>query len=132
GFAGALRHETERPDRRAAIAAEIDHAQAQRLAFGAGKSYIAVKIRDARSELAGSHKGIEWLVEKHARIGSHLVREVAAPRAFARVWIVGRADFGKQQHPGIVQRERREHHGRGGRGKIRARSPREMGSGGPG
>src|SRR5215831_19731967 len=67
GFAGALRHDAERPDRRAAIAAEVDHAQAQRLTFGAGESDVAVKIRDARSELAGSHKGIEWLVEKHAR-----------------------------------------------------------------
>src|SRR5262252_6096830 len=91
GFARALRHDAERPDRRAAIAAEVDHAQAQRLTFGAGEPDVAVKIRDARSELAGSHKGIEWLVEKHARIGSHLVREVAAQRAFARVWIVGRA-----------------------------------------
>src|SRR5207302_372052 len=95
GFACALRHGAEGPDRRVAIAAEVDHAQAQRLAFGAGESDVAVKIREARSQLAGAHKGIERLVEKHARIGSHLMREVAAERAFARVWIVGRADFGK-------------------------------------
>jgi len=35
----------------AAIDAEGDHAQAQRLACGAGESYVAVKIRDARSQL---------------------------------------------------------------------------------
>src|SRR6266446_5030972 len=93
GFARTLRHGAERPDGRVAIAAEGDHAQAEKPVFSAGESRVAVKIRDARAELAGSHERVERLIEKDARIGSYLVREIAAQRSFARVGIVGRADF---------------------------------------
>src|SRR5438128_9171697 len=96
----------------------------------APESDVAVKIRDARSQLAGSHKGVERLVEKHARIRSHLVREVAAQRSFARIWIVGRADFGKQQQPRVVQRERRQHDRRGGLEELLTVLAGELDSGG--
>src|SRR5215471_11274777 len=69
-------------------------------------------------------------LSKNACVGPHLVREVAAHCAFARVWIVGRTDFGKQQQPRVVQRERRQHDGRGGLEELLAVLAGELDPGG--
>src|ERR1700738_2909650 len=77
GFARARRHGAERPDRAVAIVAEGDHAHAQKPVFVAGETYVAVKIRNARAELTGSHKGVERLVDKVGQVYTLLVAVVA-------------------------------------------------------